>query len=84
MIGQKAYSLAKELWPINRSITGEGVRKTLSIIKKIIPDLKIFEVKSGTKAFDWTVPLEWYVKDAWIKDPSGKRVCEFKKNNLKV
>ncbi len=82
MIGKKAYSLAKELWPINRSITGEGVRKTLNIIKKIIPGLKIFEVKSGTKAFDWEVPLEWRVKDAWIKDPSGKKFCEFKKNNL--
>ncbi len=82
MIGKKAYSLAKQLWPINRSITGEGVRQTLKIIKTIIPDLKIFEVKSGTKAFDWEVPLEWSVKDAWIKDPSGEKICEFKKNNL--
>ena len=74
MIGKKLILLAKELWPINRSITGEGVRQTLNIIKKMIPDLKVIEVKSGTKAFDWKVPLEWQVKDAWIKDPDGKKI----------
>ena len=79
MIGQKNYSLAKELWPINRSITGEGVRKTLSIIKKIIPDLKIFEVKSGTKAFDWTVPLEWRVKMLGLKIQVAKKFVNLKK-----
>jgi len=78
------YKLCETLWPINRSITGEGVRKTLEIIKKIIPNLVIKEIPSGTKCFDWTVPYEWSIKDAYIIDPDGKKIVDFKENNLHV
>jgi len=81
-LSKEIYNLAKKLWPINRSITGDGVRETLSIIKKEIPKLKIIEIPSGTKVFDWTIPKEWRVRDAYIVTPSGKKICEFKKNNL--
>lgn len=82
MIGQKIYDLAKELWPLNRSITGEGLRKTLNIINQHIPNLKIHSVKTGTKVFDWTVPKEWLVHEAYIIDPTGKKICDFSRNNL--
>lgn len=78
------YKLAEKLWPINRSITGQGVRETLQEIKKIIPELKIKSVKSGKKVFDWTVPKEWKISDAYIICPSGKKICDFKKNNLHI
>ncbi len=77
------YSLAKnKLFPICRSITGDGVRKTLKEIKKKIPGLKIIEVSSGTKVFDWKIPPEWNIKDAYVKDISGKKIINFKLNNL--
>ena len=82
MIGNKIHKFAKELWPINRSLTGEGNRKTLKILKSICNSLKIREIKSGKKVFDWTIPLEWNVKEAWIKDTNDKVVIDFKKNNL--
>ncbi len=75
------YNLVKKLFPICRSITGDGVRETLQTIKEIIP-LDIKEVPSGTKVFDWTVPDEWNVRDAYVKDESGKRIIDFKKCNL--
>ncbi len=84
MIGKEIHNFATSLWPINRSLTGEGVRETLLAIKEHIPDLNIFEVKTGTKAFDWTVPKEWKINDAWIKDPEGKKICSFKENNLHI
>ena len=84
MIGKEIHNLAESLWPINRSLTGEGVRETLLEIKEHIPDLNIYEVRSGTKAFDWTVPKEWKINDAWIKDPEGKKICSFKENNLHI
>jgi len=74
-------SLIKELYPICRSITGEGVRETLRIIQKRIP-LEMQEVPSGTKVFDWTVPLEWNVSDAYVMDRAGKRVIDFQSHNL--
>ncbi len=77
------YYLAKDkLFPICRSITGNGVRKTLKLIKNKIPELKIIEVKSGTKVFDWKIPSEWNVKDAYVKDYNGKKIINFKLNNL--
>jgi aminopeptidase-like protein len=82
MIGSQIHDLAKRLWPINRSITGAGVRETLAIIKEQIPELEIVDVPSGTQVFDWTIPKEWHVKDAYIVAPNGKLICEFKKNNL--
>tara|TARA_B110001454_G_C12685647_1_gene420040 strand:- start:50 stop:1345 length:1296 start_codon:yes stop_codon:yes gene_type:complete len=81
----KFIKLAKELFPIHRSITGTGVRKTLRIIKtKHLPDLKIKKVKSGTKVFDWKIPPEWNIKDAYLKDESGKKIIDYKNNNLHV
>lgn len=82
MIGNQIYKLAHELWPINRSITGDGVRKTLSIIKQHLPEMEIKEVPTGTKVFDWEVPKEWRIRDAWIRTPTGEKICHFKNNNL--
>ena len=80
--GIKIYNLAKQLWGVNRSITGEGVRQTLDIISEHIPKLKVHSVKTGTKVFDWTVPKEWHVNEAYIITPSGDHICDFKQNNL--
>jgi len=82
--GSEIYQLVKKLFYINRSLTGDGNRETLKIIKKILPNLKIHEVKSGTKVFDWKIPLEWNISDAYIIDPLGKKIIDFKKNNLHV
>lgn len=76
------YEWANDLFYINRSLTGEGVRETLLYLKNILPDLFIHEVPSGTKAFDWTIPDEWMVRDAYIADESGKRVVDFQHHNL--
>jgi aminopeptidase-like protein len=82
MIGKDIHSLAIRLWGINRSITGEGVRETLSILKEYLPNLEIKSVPSGLDVFDWTVPKEWKVKEAYIVAPDGRKICDFKKNNL--
>jgi len=82
MIADEMYALAKRLWPINRSLTGDGVRQTLKILQCQLPELTMHEVPTHTKVFDWTVPREWRVRDAWIKTPRGERICEFQKNNL--
>ncbi len=80
---KKYYNLAKvKLFPICRSITGQGVVKTLNLIKKEFPELKIKKVKSGTKVFDWNVPDEWNVKDAYILDKDNNKIVNFKNNNL--
>jgi aminopeptidase-like protein len=72
-----------ELYPICRSITGNGVRETLNIIKKHI-SLTVHEVPTGTKVFDWTVPKEWNIKDACIKNTRGEKIIDFKKSNLHI
>jgi aminopeptidase-like protein len=82
-IGNQMYDLMKELYPICRSITGNGVRETLNIIRKHIP-LQTFEVPTGTKTFDWTIPKEWNIKDAYIKNSKGEKIIDFKKSNLHV
>jgi aminopeptidase-like protein len=82
-VGRELYRFATELYPICRSITGDGIRQTLRMIQQRIP-LEIFEVPSGTSVFDWTVPKEWNIHDAYIKDSSGRRVVDFQKCNLHV
>jgi aminopeptidase-like protein len=82
MVGTKIYGLAKRLWGINRSITGAGTRQSLCILKELLPDLSIIEVPTGTAVFDWTIPKEWKVNDAYIISPSGEVICSFKENNL--
>jgi aminopeptidase-like protein len=77
------HNFAAELFPICRSITGNGLRETLSLIKSRIP-LQTFEVPTGTQVFDWTVPKEWNIRDAYIAAPGGQRVVDFRKCNLHV
>ena len=81
--GDDMYHLVTELYPICRSITGNGVRKTLDVIKTHI-DLVVHEVPTGTQVFDWAIPREWNISDAYVKDRRGKKVVDFKKNNLHV
>lgn len=80
--GNEMFALCEELWPLNRSLTGDGNRKTLEILRREFPSLEIREVPSGTQAFDWEVPLEWVVREAWIKTPDGRKICDFVDNNL--
>lgn len=82
-IGDEMYELETRLFPICRSITGDGVRQTFDELKKIIP-IQTYEVPSGSKAFDWEIPPEWNIKDAYIKDKSGVKIVDFQKNNLHV
>jgi len=82
--GNLLYKWAEDLFPINRSISGAGVRKTLRYIKKIIPELKIKSIPSGKKVYGWKVPMEWEIKDAFIKDNKGKKIIDFKNNNLHI
>jgi aminopeptidase-like protein len=77
------YGLVERLYPICRSITGEGVRQTLRILGEYIP-IAVHEVPTGTPVFDWEVPKEWNIRDAYIEDESGRRVVDFKSNNLHV
>ena len=81
--GQELYRFAAELYPICRSITGEGIRRTMALIEKRIP-LRTVEVPTGTPVFDWSVPREWNIRDAYIKGPDGRRVADFQQCNLHV
>ena len=81
-VGQDIHRLASELWPINRSITGRGVRDTFSIIQNHLDGLCIKSINSHTKVFDWIIPKEWAVKEAYIISPDGSRICDYEKNNL--
>jgi aminopeptidase-like protein len=83
-IGKIMYSWAEDLFPICRSITGPGVRETLLYFKEILPDLKIHNIPTGTKAFDWIVPNEWLIKSAYIEDSNGSKIIDFTNNNLHV
>lgn len=80
---EELYALVKRLYPICRSITGRGLRQTLDIISELIP-LDRIEVASGTPVLDWTVPMEWNIRDAYIEDSAGKRVVDFAASNLHV
>ena len=83
-LGHEMHALASRLWPINRSLTGDGFRESLKVISQEIPELKVFEVPSGTKVFDWVVPKEWVIREAYIVDPTGKKFCDFSLNNLHI
>lgn len=82
--GSEMMEYARRLFPICRSLTGDGVRETLRIIKEICGDLEVYEVPTGTKVFDWEIPEEWNIRDAYIIDPDGKKIADFKENNLHV
>ena len=78
------YSWAQDLYPIHRSIAGEGVRKTLIYLKKLLPNLKIKKIASGKKVYGWKVPKEWSIKEAYIKNSKGDKIVDLKNNNLHV
>lgn len=82
-IGHALHDFATRLYPIPRSITGDGVRKSLVLIQSRIP-LQINEVSSGTQVFDWVIPKEWNIRDAYIKGPNGEKVADFQKSSLYV
>jgi len=83
LLGQQMYALIAELYPICRSITGNGVRETLKGLQHFVP-LRLQEVPTGTRVFDWTVPPEWNIRDAYVKNSRGQRVVDFRKSNLHV
>ncbi len=82
--GKNMYALIEKLFPYCRSLTGEGVRQTLRDIKEIIPEFQIHEVPTGTQVQDWTIPKEWNISDGWIKNSKGKKIIDFKENNLHI
>jgi len=87
--GQDIYTLAQQIFPYCRSITGEGVRRTIADLKAYIEKdsnavLSIYEIPSGTPVFDWTVPKEWVIRDAYIEDEEGNRIVDMKQHNLHI
>lgn len=82
--GLRMHAWASDLFPITRSITGEGVRATLTYLQGLLPSLEICSVPTGTPAFDWIVPDEWNIRGAYIEDESGRKVVDFANNNLHV
>jgi aminopeptidase-like protein len=82
-LGSEMYGLVSELYPICRSITGDGFRESLRLLQRHIP-LEMHEVPSGTPVFDWTVPKEWNIRDAYVKDATGEKVIDFQESNLHV
>lgn len=87
--GQEMYNLAKRIYPYCRSITGQGVRDTLRDLKEYIEQdgkakMEIYEIPSGTSVFDWTVPKEWVIREAYIEDENGNHIIDMKEHNLHV
>jgi len=82
-LGREMHALVAELYPICRSITGDGLRATLRRLQQVAP-LEIREVPTGTRVLDWTIPKEWNLRDAWVADASGRRVIDFRESNLHV
>ena len=83
-IGQAIHDFARALWPLPRSISGEGLRATLRAIQARLPALELVEVASGTQVLDWIVPDEWRIGEAWIEAPDGSRIVDVASNNLHV
>jgi aminopeptidase-like protein len=81
--GGEILDLMRELYPLCRSLTGDGVRETLRIVDRVLP-LEVVEVPTGTPIFDWAVPREWNISDAWIADAEGRRIVDFRDSNLHV
>src|SRR6185295_9424454 len=79
----EAMAAMAEMYPICRSITGNGVRRTLDLLERIVP-LERHEVPTGTAVFDWEIPREWNIRDAWIADSSGRRLVDFQAHSLHV
>ena len=82
--GRFMHALAQELWDFPRSLTGNGVRATFDVLKKYLPGLVTHEVPSGTRAFDWTIPDEWNIRDAFLIGPDGTKIIDFAKSNVHV
>ena len=82
--GLSMHKLMRRLWPICRSITGDGVRQTIEILREQLPEMQVHEVPTGTLCFDWVVPKEWNIRDAYIVDPLGRKVLDFADTNLHV
>src|ERR1044072_7772196 len=81
--GEELYKLVAELYPICRSITGDGVRRTLEVVdREVGGGLEVAELPTGTRVLDWTVPREWNVRDAWVADATGERVIDFRASKL--
>ena len=83
-IGHEIHDFARALWPLPRSISGEGLRATLRAIQARLPALELIEVASGTRVLDWIVPDEWRIGEAWIEAPDGSRIVDVARNNLHV
>lgn len=83
-VGDEMYALCAKLFPICRSITGNGVRKTLCILQDVCSTITLHEVPTGTHVFDWVVPKEWNIRDAWIKNSKGENILDFQETNLHV
>jgi aminopeptidase-like protein len=84
VIGRELHKWASELFPLNRSLTGEGTLHTLHYLKDLLPDLEIKSIESNSKVFDWTVPKEWNIRAGFIKNENGKILIDLKNNNLHV
>jgi aminopeptidase-like protein len=82
-VGSEIFELLRQLYPICRSISGDGVRQTFELLVRLLP-LDVTEVPTGTAVFDWTVPREWNIRDAWVADAEGKRLVDFRASNLHV
>ena len=82
-IGQKLYEFTEKMYPVCRSITGQGVRDTLEMIREKVP-IEIHQVPTGSRVYDWQVPREWNIKDAYIKNSKGEKIIDYKDNNLHV
>ena len=80
---ERIFELIEKLYPLCRSITGDGLRESLQILSESCP-LQISELASGTKVFDWEIPREWNIRDAYVKNMAGERVIDFAKSNLHV